>query len=625
MKFKALLCAITLFVGWAQHASAQIQRTCGTDAYYQEQVILDPQFEVNVVQAKLAAKQWLKNNPAAKQSGVVTTIPVVFHVVYANMAQNISDAQIISQLAVLNADFRKLNTDTGSVPSEFKPVAADSEIEFCFALRDPSGNPTNGITRTSTTAGSFSSNDAVKQNSTGGKDGWPRNDYLNYWICNLGSGLLGYATFPGGTDWRDGVVCGYDNIGAPPANTFGGPYDQGRTGTHEIGHWLGLSHTFSGGCTFGDGIADTPPTDSSNFGCPSIQNTCSNDNPDMNDMTMNYMDYADDLCMYIFTEGQKDVMQGVLSTSRSSLKSSPGCAPLINLDASIAIATPSDTICGISSFIPKITLINNGTNTLTTVDVTYQFDSEPAQTFNWSGNLASFSSEDIVLAATTLAFGDHTFNTYVSNPNSGMDELTSNDTSLINFHFKSGNVVTLTLIIGNFQPANLVSWDMRDTAGNIIDSVAGYSKETTNIETVCLAEGCYTFNLYYSPTNAIGSLSLVDIFGDTITTLDDFFDYSYAFCVTATGVIENRAMEPSFRIFPNPSNGIFSVQLASLFNGKAHLRVFSARGEVCIDKEIQSAVNRNIQLDLTGKASGLYFVQITDEKGTHTQKLSLLR
>ncbi len=625
MRFKGLLIIITLIAGWTSYTYAQSQRTCGTDAYYEEQAKLNPQLKLNVAQAKLAAQEWLKNNPATKKGGVLRTIPVVFHVVYSNPTQNISDAQIISQLAVLNADFRMLNSDTGSVPAEFKPVAADSEIEFCMAQRDPNGNPSNGITRTSTTTTSFSTNDAVKQNSTGGKDGWPRNDYLNFWICNLGGGLLGYATFPGGIAWRDGVVCGYDNIGAPPANTFGGVYDQGRTGTHEIGHWLALPHTFSGGCSVGDGIADTPPTASSNFGCPSTQNTCNNDNPDMNDMPMNYMDYADDACMYLFTEGQKDVMQSVLSTSRSSLQTSPGCAPLNNLDASIAVVTPTDTICGIGSFAPTVTLINYGTNTLTSVDIIYQMDSSAVQTLNWSGNLASFSSEEIVLPTTTIAFGDHTFNIYVSNPNGGVDELTSNDSSISNFYFKLGNTVTLTLTLGEMQLTNLLSWDLRDSSDNIVDSVAGYSKNMTYIETVCLAEGCYTFNLYFSPPNAVGSLSLVDVMGDTLTALDDFYNYSYAFCVTTTGVNEITVLKPSFRIYPNPANGIVNIQFAALFTGKVHLKVFSARGDVCIAKEIQFSTGKKIQLNLTGKASGMYFVQITDETGTYTEKFSLLR
>ena len=624
MRVRSFLCVISLMAAWSQHVSAQSQRTCGTDAYYQEQIKVNPQIELDVNQAKLAAQQWLKNNPASKKA-VLRTIPIVFHVVYENATENISDAQVLSQLDILNLDYRKLNADTGSVPSAFKSIAADSEIEFCIAVRDPSGNPTTGITRTATTVNSFSSV-SPKSNASGGKDPWPRNDYLNFWICDLGGGLLGYATGPGGSSANDGIVCGYQYIGAPPANPFGGSFNQGRTATHEIGHWLGLNHTFNGGCSgFGDGIADTPPTSNSNYGCPGTQNTCSNDNPDMNDMTMNYMDYVDDMCMYIFTEGQKSVMQSVLATTRSSLQNSSGCTALSNLDASIAIVTPTDTICGLSSFAPAVTLINYGSNTLTSVEIAYQIDNEPVQTYNWTGNLTSFDAEEIVLPNVTVAFGDHSLKTYVTNPNSGVDELAANDTSLSNFHFKLGNSVNLTLTLGDFQIANLLAWSLRDAAGNLVDSINGYVKNTTNIESNCLAEGCYTFKMYDVAGNAEGSFSLVDVLGDTLAAVNDLLDFTYTFCVSTTGIIENEVYSSSFQLYPNPTNGIVNIRFASLFSGNAHLKVFSAQGEVCVNEKIQTAGNESIRLNLTGKAAGLYFVQVTNENGTYTQKFSLLQ
>ncbi|PCH95721.1 MAG: hypothetical protein COB85_04285, partial [Bacteroidetes bacterium] len=417
MKIKAILLVIILSLGLNEHLSAQSQRTCGTDAYYEAQVKLNPQIEIDVNQAKLDAQQWLKSNLASKQGGVIRTIPVVFHVIYENAAENISDAQVLSQLDVLNYDYRKLNADTGKVPTEFEGVAADSEIEFCIAVRDPNGNATSGITRTATTVTNFSST-SPKSTAGGGKDPWPRDDYLNFWICDLGGGLLGYATPPGGSAANDGVVCGYQYIGAPPDNAFGGAFNEGRTGTHEVGHWLGLAHTFQGGCTGGDGIADTPPTANPNYGCPSVtQNSCNNDFPDLIDMHMNYMDYVDDACMYLFSEGQKTVMQSVLGSSRSSLQSSAGCTPINNLDAGIAILSISDTLCGISSFSPTINLTNYGANTLTTVDVRYQIDSGVVQTYSWTGILSSFTSEEIMLPPINLAFGDHSFRSYVENPN----------------------------------------------------------------------------------------------------------------------------------------------------------------------------------------------------------------
>ncbi|MFM8241951.1 MAG: hypothetical protein ACKN86_04030, partial [Crocinitomicaceae bacterium] len=147
------------------------------------------------------------------QNKAVITIPVVVHVVYNTSAQNVSDAQIQSQLDVLNKDFRKLNTDLNLVPSTFTSLVADAEINFCLANRDPSGNPTTGILRVQTGQTSFSTNDGVKYASSGGSTAWPANQYLNIWVCNMSGGILGYAQFPGGAAATDGVVIGYTCFG----------------------------------------------------------------------------------------------------------------------------------------------------------------------------------------------------------------------------------------------------------------------------------------------------------------------------------------------------------------------------------------------------------------------------
>ena len=189
---------------------------------------------------------------AASQNAIIT-IPVVFHVVYASSAENISDAQIQSQLDVLNDDFRRLNADADNT----WPQAADTEIEFCLASFDPQGNPSNGILRVPTTVSGFGTNDAVKSSSSGGSDAWPAGDYLNFWVCNIGGGILGYAQFPGGSDATDGVVCGYQYTGT--IGTATSPFDLGRTATHEVGHWLNLRHIWGdGACGASDFVDDTP-------------------------------------------------------------------------------------------------------------------------------------------------------------------------------------------------------------------------------------------------------------------------------------------------------------------------------------------------------------------------------
>jgi PKD repeat protein len=247
---------------------------------------------------------------------------VVVHVIWKTSQQNIPDAQIISQIEVLNEDYRRLNADTTNTPVMFQGVAADVEIEFCLATTDPDGNPTDGITRTETTVNSFTQNNAMKYTSQGGHDAWPSDHYLNIWVCNLGGGLLGYAQFPNGPATTDGVVIGYQFFGY---NSPGGyPYHLGRTTTHEVGHWLNLYHIWGddgGACTGTDLVADTPNQGGEYYGCPPFpQSSCGSE-----DMFQNYMDYSDDGCMNIFTAGQKTRVHAAINVFRTELFESMGC------------------------------------------------------------------------------------------------------------------------------------------------------------------------------------------------------------------------------------------------------------------------------------------------------------
>jgi hypothetical protein len=250
--------------------------------------------------------------------------------VYNTTAQNISDAQIASQIRILNEDFRKLNSNVSSVPSVFQSVVADARIQFALACKDPNGNPTTGITRTSTSVTSFSDyDDGVKFTSSGGHDAWPRDKYLNLWVANLSGGLLGYAQFPGGVAATDGVVINYQAFG--DIGTAAAPYNKGRTSTHEIGHWLNLYHIWGDDtgtadeCAGSDLVADTPNYATEHYGMPPFpQISCGND-PN-GDMFMNYMDYVDDIAMFMFTAGQTTRIDAVLDGARLPLVQSDGLA-----------------------------------------------------------------------------------------------------------------------------------------------------------------------------------------------------------------------------------------------------------------------------------------------------------
>ena len=323
---KKYLLGIALALTTILPASAQHQgRNCGTMDNLHQLEQQDPSLRERMQHIERETQQWINSQKgAANRSAVVITIPVVVHVVYNTTAQNISDAQINSQIAVLNADFRKLNSDISLLPSVFGPLAADCEIQFCLAQRDPSGNPTNGIVRRSTTVTSFSSNNNIKYTSSGGSNAWPSSSYLNMWVGNLSSGLLGYAQFPGGAAATDGVVINFTAFGTTGTAAF--PFNKGRTATHEIGHWLNLRHIWGDASCGDDQVSDTPTQQTSNYGCPAFPKVTCNNGPN-GDLHMNYMDYTDDACMYMFTTGQKSRMLAVLNGTRVSLQTSQGCVP----------------------------------------------------------------------------------------------------------------------------------------------------------------------------------------------------------------------------------------------------------------------------------------------------------
>lgn len=311
---KKFLIVLLTFVAFfnlnAQH------RSCNSMENLERQIQENPERAIQLEEIENQLDRFIDANQNSVNQRTVVTIPVVFHVVYKTAAQNISDAQLQSQLDVINEDFRRLNSDANNKWSQ----AADVEIEFCLASIDPNGNATTGITRTQTNVNSFSGNDAEKFNSSGGHDAWPTGDYLNFWVCNL-NGFLGYAQFPGGPANTDGVTCSYQYTGR--GGSASAPFDLGRTATHEIGHWLNLRHIWGdGGCGVDDFVSDTPTSDAANYGCASSHSSCGTP-----DMVENYMDYSDDGCMNLFTQGQKTRMQALFATggARASLVNSSGC------------------------------------------------------------------------------------------------------------------------------------------------------------------------------------------------------------------------------------------------------------------------------------------------------------
>ena len=238
-------------------------------------------------------------------------IPVVFNVLYRTSAENISDARLAEQIAVLNADYAGTNTDASKTPSEFSTVAAgDTKVRFRLVK----------TVRKSTTVRSWKTNDAMKKSSSKGIDATDPTQYFNIWVVGDMSSILGYATFPESSGlWNDGVVLAAPFVGVTGASA---PYNLGRTATHEVGHYLNLRHIWGDANCGSDLVADTPTQTGANYGKPTypLMNTCGGVSRSV--MFMNYMDYVDDAAMFMFSVGQRDRMQAILSStgSRSGLR-----------------------------------------------------------------------------------------------------------------------------------------------------------------------------------------------------------------------------------------------------------------------------------------------------------------
>ena len=268
------------------------QRNCSSMEVLAEQMKADPTLEARMQAAEEVVQNNLRNNINARLVNGVIEIPVVVNVLYRTAAENISQAQIQSQIDVLNEDFNATNADFSLVPSTFSAVKANVGIRFVL----------DQVIRKSTTKTSWKTDDAMKKSTKGGINPTSPTTKLNLWVCTLSGGILGYAQFPGGSSATDGVVI--LNTGFGRTGTAAAPYNKGRTATHEVGHWLNLRHIWGDATCGSDLVSDTPTHNTANYGCPAAghKSTCTGTPIEM---TMNYMDYTDDKCMYMFSTGQK--------------------------------------------------------------------------------------------------------------------------------------------------------------------------------------------------------------------------------------------------------------------------------------------------------------------------------
>ncbi|MFN0215455.1 MAG: M43 family zinc metalloprotease [Saprospiraceae bacterium] len=636
--FKKIFIPLAAFLLLALNASAQ-HRTCAAEEVLARQLLENPAMLQEIRNIEEHTQKFMQQGGASDRA--VITIPVVFHVVYYNAAQNLSDAQLMSQLDVLNDDFRRTNADAGNTPAGFLGVAADCEINFCLATQDPNGAATSGIQRRSTTVNGFSTNDNVKYFSTGGLNIWDRNKYLNIWVCNLSGGLLGYAQFPGGPAATDGVVCDYayfGTIGSTP------PFDKGRTATHEVGHWLNCYHIWGddgSSCSGTDSVSDTPNQADENYGCPSFPTISCSNGPN-GDMFMNYMDYTDDACMNVFTTGQKSRMQSLFSSggARVALASSPGC------QAPSGCGTPG----GLAATNITQTSATCSWNAVSGA-TTYTFEWKKASDPTWTvvPNLTVTSQALSGLSVGTLY--DYRVKAVCSGQQGsyGSAQFTTSSNCADQYEPNNTNSTAVSVPINTAFTAQIATSTDKDyyKFGNTS------TQKNIKVELTTLPFD-YDLKLYRGTTwvgtseNAGTASELIILNNATVSTSYKAYVYGYAGAWSNTqcytfkasrsasawridgstdGEIENISLEvifenAGFGLFPNPAKDQLIVEVPLEADSDVSVAILDPSGKMALTEHKMLVKGENrFNLDISSLPNGVYFVQVRNGEIAKTRKL----
>jgi hypothetical protein len=582
--------------------NALAQKQCGNTVLQEEKKILNPQlykqqedFRKDVTKIVEAKKQ----NSKISAVGDIYTIPVIVHVVHNNSGgiiggagnSNITDAQVYSQIQVLNEDFRK---KAGTNGFNTNPVGADTEIEFCLATTDPDGNLTSGILRTYNSKSFFrvTYSDEILLKSL---SYWPSDQYLNIWVTRLENGYLGYAQYPSGgavtglpSDQgaaTDGLVIDYRSFGNTGVATA--PYGLGRTATHEVGHWLGLIHTWGDSNCGNDHVGDTPIdkgpnddldcADSSNCIIPAVY---------VQDMTNNYLDYSVDACMNIFTEGQKLRMRTVMETAprRLSLLSSKGCC----ISASVA-AIPFEDDFETGSHLSKGWAIENP-------------DSNVTWTINNNGG-----------------FGNSSFSMFMQNDSANLNELDHLLTPFLNFNMiepflefdlayaQDPSLSSDTLVVSYY--ANCTTWVPLLT-------LYGSSLITTSTITSDFTPGSNDWRRIKLDLDALNNISATRI---------RFENHS---AIKSNLYIDNINIyktSPSLTVnpYPNPAREILSLEIIFKEEADVKLELYDMIGQKLFEINDPKQVSYIKTLDVSGITRGMYLLKVSTEKEKVTKRVLL--
>lgn len=600
---------------------AQTSDRCGSADYLEHLKATQPEAykEIIAFKQRLASQQQ-QSLRTATSTDTFVIIPVVIHVVHNNAAgiiggpnnTNISDAQVLSQITVLNKDYQRLNADSVNTPLGYKPIAANVKLQFCLASRDPNGLYTSGITRTYNAQTSYGVADANQLSTLAY---WPSDQYLNIWICNLSGGVLGFAQPPGATSVSglsptpgaaatDGVVIDYKAFGT--VGTLLTKYNLGRTTTHEIGHWFGLSHPWgdynSGDCSLTDYCNDTPPCGNSyESAYPACNNIPSGPNtvvctPDR--MIQNYMDYSDDGCMNLFTQDQKSRMRTTIefSARRYSLLTSLGCCIIGNL-----VTTPYEKSFEDGSI---------------TSDGWYTINANSSSTYTKGFELSNIS-----------AFKNGSYAISVTN-----DSV-----------YVQADATTHKYVFSYVSPY----MNLRTTSNPKLRFDWAYSPLTTNgtTDSICvfITEGCvdhwiplyvfYGWGLSSTTNPRVSFVPSANEWNTTEINVSNFTNNSgvrIKFVAYSKGIntfyIDNINIAPSspnlvVKVFPNPTSDVLNIE--TTFDGKKNMDyiIYNVLGQLIFKVTDQDVYSYTKQIDLSSLASGVYLVQVSDGNQKTVQKI----